>query len=327
MQKNWNRRHELVMLAEATLTDLLQPVFPGRRIVEAEILTAGLCNTNYKIRIAGYDDPFVLRLYIRSRAACQKDYDLFNLIQTRVPVPELLYVNYESLHHENAYAVMKYVDGILLSDVIAAGNTRDIVDCARAVGETLAHIGAYTFPQPGFFGPGLSIAQPFEDTKKTFIDTFRYFLFDGQTGVRLGERQRDQLWNFILAHAYCLDSVQDCSSLVHSDFKGVNILVRQERERWKVAAVLDWEFAFAGSSLIDIANMLRYERLLPAGFEATFIGGYQEEGGLLPGGWKRTSKLLDLLSLCEFLNAPHPNSALIEEVKSLIVGTIEYDHT
>jgi hypothetical protein len=44
---------------------------------EAELLTAGLCNTNYKIKVADLADTFVLRLYIRDRNACQKDYDIF----------------------------------------------------------------------------------------------------------------------------------------------------------------------------------------------------------------------------------------------------------
>src|SRR5450432_4021155 len=139
MQKNWNRRHNLVILDEAMLIDMLHPVFPGRQIVEAEILTAGLCNTNYKLRISGRADPFVLRLYIRSKAACQKDYEIFSLVQERVPVPELFYVDSEGSRYETAYAVMKWVDGMLFSDVIAAGNAADTIDCAYAVGQTLAH--------------------------------------------------------------------------------------------------------------------------------------------------------------------------------------------
>lgn len=323
MQKDWNRRYDFALLDETTLNAMLQPVFPGKRFVEAELLTAGLCNTNYRIRVSDLADSFVLRLYIRDRAACQKDYDIFNMVQKRVPVPELLYVDCDSLRYDTAYAVMKWVDGTLLSDVIATGNIADSIGCAYAVGTTLAHIGAYKFPQGGFFGPGLSVAHPFDAGNAAFLGILEQFLFTENTGQRLGDTLRDQLWSFVKTHAHYLDSIKDAASLVHSDFKGVNILVRQEQKRWQVAAVLDWEFAFAGSPLTDIANMLRYERILPEGFEREFIRGYREEGGQLPRGWKRTCKLLDLLSLCEFLNAPHPNDAMIEEVTGLIVGTME----
>jgi aminoglycoside phosphotransferase (APT) family kinase protein len=323
MQKDWNRRHDFALLDEPTLNAMLQPVFPGKRAVEAELLTAGLCNTNYKIKVADLADTFVLRLYIRDRAACQKDYDIFNLVRRRVPVPELLYIDRDGSHYATAYAVMKWVDGTLLSDVIATGNTADITECAYAAGTTLAHIGTYNFPQSGFFGPSLVIAHPFDAGNATFLSILAQFLFKGNAGSRLGVSLRDQLWSFVTTHAHYLDSVKDARSLVHSDFKGVNILVRQEQKRWQVAAILDWEFAFAGSPLTDIANMLRYDRLLPKGFEGEFIRGYREEGGQLPPGWKRTSKLLDLLSLCDFLNAPHPNNAIVEEVTNLIVGTME----
>ncbi len=324
MQRSWNRRHDFVELDKSTLTSMLQPIFPGKQVVEAELLTAGLCNTNYKIKVSGLADAFVLRLYIRNRAACQKDYDIFNLVQKHVPVPELLYIDSEGSRYATAYAVMKWVDGTLLSDVIATGKQVDITDCAYAVGKILAHIGMYTFPRAGFFGSGLVIAQPFDDANATFLDTLEQFLFKGNTDLYLGSMLRDRLWRFVLPNVSYLESVKESASLVHSDFKGVNILVRQEHSFWQVAAVLDWEFAFVGSPLIDIANMLRYDRLLPDGFEAEFLRGYQEEGGQLPHGWKRTSKLLDLLSLCEFLNAPHPNDAVIEEVTGLIVGTMEH---
>ncbi len=323
MQKDWNRRHDFVALDEPTMASMIQPVFPGKQITEVELLTAGLCNTNYKIKLAGLTDAFVLRLYIRDRAACQKDYDIFNLIQTRMPVPELLYIDSDGARYDTAYAVMRWVDGTLLSDIIATGRLVDSTDCAYDVGRTLAHIGAYRFPQGGFFGTNLIIEQPFDAGSVPFLSIIEQFLFQGNAGGWLGSALKDQLWQFVMAHAYLLDGVKDHISLVHSDFKGVNILVHPQQNRWQVAAVLDWEFAFAGSPLIDIANMLRYDRLLPSGFEREFLRGYREEGGYLPQRWKQTSKLLDLLSLCEFLNAPDPNSALVEEVTGLIVGTME----
>ena len=45
-------------------------------------------------------------------------------------------------------------------------------------------------------------------------------------------------------------------------------------------------------------------------FESEFIHGYREQGGILPPEWKKLAKLVDLLSLCEFLNAPTPRNAL-----------------
>ena len=100
--------------------------------------------------------------------------------------------------------------------------------------------------------------------------------------------------------------------------------MRQLDNRWNVSAVLDWEFAFAGSPLVDIGNMLRYSHLHPAIFEQEFINGYREQGRMLPPDWKKIAKLVDLLSLCEFLNSPTPRDALRQEVTGIIINTQDH---
>jgi hypothetical protein len=68
--------------------------------------------------------------------------------------------------------------------------------------------------------------------------------------------------------------------------------------------VLDWEFAFSGSPLVDVGNMLRFREEQPDGFAAGFIAGYREAGGLLPPGWPEISEALDLCALADFLTRP-----------------------
>jgi len=320
MEEDWGRRHDFVALEEATLTSMLQPVFPGKSVVSAQLLTEGHCNTNYKIRVSGLDDAFVLRLYIRDRTACQKDRDILGLVQERVPIAHLLYADTE---HDVPYAVMKWVDGVLLSDILATGEVAEIADCAYAAGATLANIGTYTFPQGGFFGPGLVIAEPFnEDT--TFLALIELFLFKGNGGQRLGKELTDRLWQFVTRNVDYLAAADGPARLVHSDYKGINLLMRQEDAGWQTAAVLDWEFAFAGSPLTDIGNMLRREYECPPVYASRFIQGYRENGGQLPEGWKKAAKLMDLISLCEFLNDPTSGEVRIRDVTGLIMGTLEH---
>lgn len=53
---------------------------------------------------------------------------------------------------------------------------------------------------------------------------------------------------------------EDDKHLVHGDFNPANILLDQINGSWVVTGILDWEFAFSGSYLGDVANMLRYVR-------------------------------------------------------------------
>jgi aminoglycoside phosphotransferase (APT) family kinase protein len=66
--------------------------------------------------------------------------------------------------------------------------------------------------------------------------------------------------------------------LVHNDFGNRNILVRQENGKWGVAAILDWEFAFSGSPLLDVGHFLRYERRGAPLREPHFSQGFVEHG-------------------------------------------------
>jgi aminoglycoside phosphotransferase (APT) family kinase protein len=63
--------------------------------------------------------------------------------------------------------------------------------------------------------------------------------------------------------AVCLDAdalldTVDRSCLVHSDFNGKNLLV--DPVSGAMTAVLDWEYAYAGSPYADLGNLLRFER-------------------------------------------------------------------
>lgn len=325
MQQNWQRRHQFVDVEETTISSMLQPVFPGRALTSLELLTAGLCNTNYKFTVAGLAEAFVLRIYVREQEACSRDQAIFKLVAPTVPVPELLYADPASNYTDvAAYSVMRWVEGSLYSDILASGEQTAITAGAHAIGQVLAEIGKYTFPQAGFFGPDLSIAYPFAEENTSYLATLETFLLKKPASQRLGPEVTERLWELVTKHAHYLDQQDDLAALVHSDFKGFNILVRPHNASWQVAAVLDWEFAFSGSPLTDIGNMLRYEHLYPPAFAQQFIQGYQERGGKLALGWKQSTKLLDLISLCEFLNSPNPSNALIEEVTGLITHMLEH---
>lgn len=322
MTVNWERRHEFVQQSDTTLQAMLQQALPGKRVASAQLLTTGYCNTNYKVTLDGLQDSVVLRLYVRDQNACQKDIDIFQLVHEHVPVPELLYADSSGTQFGIPYAIHTWIDGTLLSEILVSDRHTDMAQAAYAVGTTLASIGTYTFPCAGFFGPGLSIAQPFHDN--TYLEVIEQFLFQELTGQRLGPGLTDRLWKFVNENASLLEAIKDDAALVHSDYKGINILMRRNPNGWQTAGVLDWEFAFASSPLNDIANILRYEHLYPTSFAQQFIQGFLTHGGSLPPGWRKIAKLLDLISLCDFLNVPAgQRDSVIEDVTGLIIRTLD----
>ncbi len=324
MQDGWERRQAHLALDPATLAALLRPVLPGHRLVAVEPLAGGLVNTNYKVTLSGLAEPVVVRVYARDLSACRKEDDIFRLAHSRVPMSDVLFADTTgAAAFGRPYMVTRWVEGIKLDAVLMGGDVEAIAAAATAVGATLADIGRFTFPASGFFGPGLTIAEPLGSVVEVCPAYIHARLFDGHAAERLGAELARDVWALVSAHAELLHAVDSMTVLVQGDYKAQNLLVRRAGVAWETAAVLDWEFAYAGMPLFDLGILLRYSELLPPAFEAGVLAGFVERGGVLPADWKRVTKLLDLMNLCGFLDTPEPRGRMTEEVTALVRATVE----
>ena len=59
------------------------------------------------------------------------------------------------------------------------------------------------------------------------------------------------------------ESIPNATRLIHCDYNLKNILVKRIGSDCKVVRILNWEFAAAGSPLMDIGNYLRFADELP----------------------------------------------------------------
>ena len=67
--------------------------------------------------------------------------------------------------------------------------------------------------------------------------------------------------------------------LAHSDFDASNILIAQQAGgAFKIAAILDWEFAFAGGPSFDFGHLLRPPLGDDPGFIEGVCAGYRAAG-------------------------------------------------
>ena len=126
----WARRHAFVALDDRELAAMLRPLFGERRVESAEPLTGGFVNTNYRVRLAGLDDAFVLRSYVRDAGACQRERDIIARVQGRVPVAEVLYADTRGEAFGRPYAVMRWMEGVALDQLLARPAEADPVALA-----------------------------------------------------------------------------------------------------------------------------------------------------------------------------------------------------
>ena len=308
-------------LDAAEIDALLAPWRGERRVVDVEALTGGIMNWNYRIRLAESAERFVLRFYDRMPASCAKETRLLELLRDDIPVPRVLFVAANGANGRPPFCVLEWIDGISLRELRRRGDDRGVADASYDAGRLLPRLTRHRFERGGLLDSNLGVADgPLTDA--SLLAVVEHFAVNARFRERVDETLRTRLHGFLRA-TESLHAGTQPATLVHGDFNSPNIFVRARVDgRWVVAAILDWEFAFAGSILCDIGNMLRYERPDRPRYEPHFSRGLADGGWRLPDEWVLRARLADLPALCELLARDGVPDAIVAELLDLLRGTI-----
>lgn len=333
MEEGWERPARLELRLE-DLQRLIAPAFPGETLKEFGVLATGLANTNVRFRLAGEATSYVLRLYTRDPKAAQRELELMKHLESAgaepvIPRAALLYSSGERPAGQYSYSIWTFVEGALLQELFKVLPPAELVQIAGECGSTLAALSKHRFEKCGELGAGLEIVEEYARPSEFVPAAVHRALFEGRAGERLGSEMRDALWAVVERASPRLRAIDDRYALVHGDYKRSNLLMRRSSSLvsgaaadWSVAAVLDWEFAFAGPPLIDVGIFLRAGSALPAGFRETFADHYLEAGGALPADWLPLSRLVDVLSQVTFLDDPRERPQVFTETKRVLEETL-----
>ncbi len=308
------------------LSEMLSPAFPGHSVVNAELLSGGFANTNYKVSLSNIEAPVVVRVYVRDPSAAYREASILQLVKDHVPVPEVLYVSPEA-REPHTYVILRWVGGVPLDQLLADGALLDAKRAVRATGSVLAKLQMFRFANSGFFGRTLEIRTPFSAEPRAVVGVLEQFLFRDLGEERVGVALTQRLWRFVTEHEESLRVVEDDSMLVHGDFGGPNVLIQTTPDPVEVAALIDWEYAHSGTPLVDLGSMLRrpgHERA--PWFEEELIHGYRQDGGTLPENWRQVSRIVDLVKLCAFIRSPNAGEVAVAGVRALIESALTEEH-
>jgi len=314
MREHWRRAPPLEF-PRATLDALIQPVAPGRRVIDATPTEGGLANTNIRVRL---DDgtSLLVRIPTRDPDGWTREAALHRAMAGIAP--RLLYAAGRSAI-DRPVMILEWIEGERLETVAPTMADAALAVLARALGASLAAIHAMRFATTGSLGTNLAVATPFPvgaDGLSAFLDRC---LVTGRGGERLGAGLTRTILTLVAREGHRLDTALGPPCLVHSDFNGSNILIRDGR----VAAILDWEFAFAGDPLLDFANITRPPLGQRPGFADALASGYRAAGGILPDDWPRLARLVDLYNWADFLARPDPGEALIGDATRMIAAVLD----
>lgn len=290
----------------------LRSAVRGERLIAAARLSGGYVNENIAITTEG--GRYVLRRYRRDAGfesavrTCAIEAALARRLgSTATPIAEVIAADVTGATTGEPLLLARYVDGMPLKAAISSVDGSAAEDIGRAAGTTLAAIGTVTFPHGGCF-TGADLIPALEGTPGRLDEFVEICLESGHAATVMTQDELARLRRLAARLAPAAANVADARQLVHSDYNGKNLLALERGGRWSISAVLDWEFAFSGSPLTDIGNMLRFREEYPPCFESAFIAGYRDAGGELPSDWREVSEALDLYALADFLtrSPEHP---------------------
>jgi aminoglycoside phosphotransferase (APT) family kinase protein len=318
------------LLTPKDLTQLVQPVFPAQSVVSSELTSGGRANTNIRLELSGYPSPLLMRLYthaVDEEAApmpevAAKEASLHRLLASQLPVPRVIFSAAENPVTGHAYMLRDWSEGQRLEVVADQLPPTALVELAREIGTVLAGIHNVTFPRAGFLDGQLNVL-PFPPGIGGRLPELLETLLGERGKARLGPDLSQALMAFAQREPDLGASWPGPPSLTHADFGGSNILVRIDESGARIAAVIDWEFAFSGSPMMDLGNLLRPPLGELPGFEDSVARGYRGGGGVLPEEWRRLTLYNGLADWVSFLGRPRVNDALIDDARSMISRTLE----
>ena len=306
-------------LVPATADALLEGWRGTNHVTSVEPLDGGIMNWTYAVRLSGLGEQVVLRFYDRTPEACAKEVRILALVRDEVPVPRVLHANLTGMNGYPPFCMLEFIDGISLRELRRRGDTKGVADASYDAGRLRPLLSRHRFGRSGVLSGDLEVHEtPFAGSLVEVVELFGLSPLFRQ---RVAPALRARILELARATAGRLHSSDDEVSLVHGDFNSPNILVRQEQGRWRVAAILDWEFAFAGSMLCDVGNMLRYERPDHSRYEPHFSRGLIDGGWHAPDDWFMRARLADLPALCELLGRDDVPDAIVAELCDLVDAT------
>ncbi|CDN43792.1 phosphotransferase family protein [Paenibacillus sp. P22] len=298
MKENWERGETPPEPEPHIIRELAAAALPELRHCTPRRTGAGLSNLVYKLDSGGRS--YALRIYRQNAVVARKEASISRLLAGSLPVPRLLASDWSGSLYPAPWAIMEWMPGVLLADEFRSGSMDAKSEWHHAAGRTLAAIHDIRFQEAGFLDGELAVSEPLALNGEGWRQFIAHCL-EAAAGSLLGTEATRRLDHFGVSFSPLLDLHAMLPVLVHSDYNALNVLGVRTGGRRELSAVLDWEFAYAGSAMADIGNWLRYEPRGTAAEEA-FAAGYRSGGGFLPERWRELSLLEDMVALCDLLS-------------------------
>ncbi|MDR5587533.1 MULTISPECIES: phosphotransferase [Clostridium] len=313
MEYNWERSLPFFYIDLDIANKLFKKTLLNEEVESIDPINEGCRSSNYVLE-TNNRNKYILKIFPECDCYYERENNLLNLLKNDILVQRVYLISSSNIIKNKIFGIYEYIEGVNLGKAIRGGSKID-KNLIEELAMTLAKIHKFKYKECGKLDKNLNIIHKLSPL---------YTWYEENMGINFKNRLGDNIVkkiNYIVNYnKEMLLELDKNISLIHGDFQGTNILVKDN----KISAIIDWEFSMAGNPLIDIGELFRYEEYFDNDLIKIFEKQYNKySDDKLIDEWYKISKLVDLISLIKLINTKDDMPNKHKEIKKLIINTLE----
>jgi aminoglycoside phosphotransferase (APT) family kinase protein len=179
------------------------------------------------------------------------------------------------------HLLQEHVDGAEWRQVRPQLRPRELAAASAQIAEAVLALQSVTLPAFGALD---------EPTGGSVLDALR-----ARVALRIPRAAERAVALDVLAGHAGLFASQPDATLTHDDLHHANVLFRRDASRWRLAAMLDWDKAWAGPPESDVARMAFWDDMTDPSFWSVYRAGRAQQDG-----WEERARIYQLLWCLEY---------------------------
>lgn len=312
MEVNWFRQKPFLVRSAIEIQLMLMEA--GVDVDRATPILEGLANSNYCI---GTHDgsQYILRFHQNDASKPDRLASFGEQLGGTLPVPKMVLGA-----GDGEWSLFEWLPGETLQSLIIQNRWDEVVASAQSIGQAMAQICSYQYEDAGELEASLRVSNPWPSVYDAYWEYCKSNMREAVRRNRMREVHEREIFHWWQRYQWNLRELTKQPCLCHADFKPSNLLVQSGA----LSGILDWEFAHAGTWLIDAGQILRYLGDHRDEFAKEFEVGVNSNGMELPQGWMRFARIVDLMNLVSFLNQPLMPEEQHEQLLTLLNDSLAW---
>jgi aminoglycoside phosphotransferase (APT) family kinase protein len=230
-------------------------------------------------------ERYIFKLYYRDRRRCREIASLKLLEGSDIKCPRIF--KYGDLQDGSQWLITTYIDGELLEKLMDSMTLDNRLSIFEEMGEQLGKL--HTFKTFDFFGEWDEKGNSIYNIRNYYENFVKGMEKDIDAALKQNLPEQNMLKEAIevIRNNYKKLNVDVEARLVHNDFDGRNLLIRQEDGVYKLSGVIDFEGCYPNNAEENLVQLYYRYFLDNKNYEKAFYEGYNRYINLDSGFYER----------------------------------------